>query len=250
MELIEDPDLRDELQEPALSFPPGPLDRVRAELIDVSRLVYDRGLTVGINGNASVRVPGGAAVLIKVSGACMGRMSAGDTVLVGLDGAILEGPRRPSKEIDWHLGIYRTRPEIGGIVHAHPPYATAWAVANRVRPVVNSARELLGPIELIDFEPPGSSMLAALVTRAFCSPAVRVGLLREHGIVAAGTSLHDAYHLAEHLEDTARVALFASAIAGPPAAHAASALAPDPSESCLPGVERDRAPPTLTRGPR
>jgi L-fuculose-phosphate aldolase len=191
-----------------------PLSLLRAELIEVSRLIYDRGLTVGVLGNASIRVPHLDAVLIKTTGSCMGEMTGDDTVLVGLDGAVLEG-RRPSKEIDWHVGIYRSRPEIGGIVHAHPPHATAWAVAGRVPPAVQAAaRDALGPIELIDFAPPGSPLLAALVTRAFGRRSLRAGLLADHGIVTVGADLRHAYDLAEHLEATARVAVPSSIAAG------------------------------------
>jgi L-fuculose-phosphate aldolase len=193
------------------SAPPAPahssVEQLRDELLRVSRLVYERGLSVGISGNLSVRVPGSDAILIKATGACLGAMTPDDTVLVSLRGRILEGVRPPSKEVAWHLGVYRVRDDVGAIVHAHPPYATAWAVAGRVPPPVHTAaRELLGDVAMVDLAQPGSARLAALVTEAFRRP-VRAALLREHGIVAVGAGLTAAYHLAEHLEDNAKVAL-------------------------------------------
>jgi ribulose-5-phosphate 4-epimerase/fuculose-1-phosphate aldolase len=201
---------------PALSMPaPRVVRLLRDELIDISRLVYDRGLTVGISGNASIRLLDTDTVLIKATGACQGHMTADEVVLVSLDGEVLAGCRPPSRELAWHLAVYRRRRDVGAIIHAHPPYATAWAVANRIpSPPYAALHEFLGRIEMIDAAPPGSPRLASLVTKAFSSPDVSVALLRGHGIVTAGRDLRSAYYLAEHLEDMAKVALLSSAIGG------------------------------------
>ena len=195
--------------------PPGAVISEHSELLaERSRALWARGLTVGTCGNASVRVSGYNVVLIKGTGVCMGEMIADDAVVVSLGGQVLAGSRDPSREVAWHLGIYRHRPDVGAVVHAHPPYATAWAINNRVPPLVHvAARDMLGPIGLVDFAPPGSPRLAALVTAAFLSPEVRAALLCEHGIVIAGNDLHAAVHLADHLEDVAKVALLARSVA-------------------------------------
>ena len=96
---------------------------LREHLVAISRRAYERGLVAGISGNNSVRVPGQDAALIKVTGVCQGEMTTDDTVLVSLDGVPLED-RAPSKEVRWHLAIYRANPDVGGI---RP--ATAHAVA-------------------------------------------------------------------------------------------------------------------------
>lgn len=191
----------------------GVVSSSREELVSVSRAVYDRNLSIGVCGNASVRVPGTDLILIKRAGACMGHMTADDVVTVALDGRVASGSPEPSKETAWHLGIYRLRRDVGAIIHAHPPHATAWAVANRVPPAVHAAaRELLGPIRMVDLAPPGSARLAALVTEVFAHRDTSVALLREHGVVAAGADLRAAYYLTEHLEDTAQVAFLAHGI--------------------------------------
>jgi L-ribulose-5-phosphate 4-epimerase len=186
---------------------------MREELVSISRRAYGQGLVVGISGNNSVRVPGTEAVLIKVTGVCQGDMDTADTVLVDLDGNVLEEGKRPSKEIRWHLAIYRQNPEVGGIVHVHPPYATAWAVANRVPPLVHTAaRGILQKIALVELAPSGSQELANFIADAFTDGDLRVALMREHGIIAVGPDLRTAYYRAEYLEDTAKVALLAAQV--------------------------------------
>jgi L-ribulose-5-phosphate 4-epimerase len=186
---------------------------MREELVAISRRAYGQGLVVGISGNNSVRVPGTDAVLIKVTGVCQGDMDTADAVLVDLDGNVLEEGKRPSKEIRWHLAIYRSNPGVGGIVHVHPPYAVAWAVANRLPKLVHTAaRGVLGRIALVDLAPSGSQELADLISDAFADRDLRVALMREHGIVAVGPDLRTAYYRAEYLEDTAKVALLAAQV--------------------------------------
>ena len=186
---------------------------LREELVTISHRAYERGLVVGISGNNSVRVPDADAVLIKTTGSNQGDMDTSDTVLVDLEGNVLEEGKRPSKEVRWHLAIYRQNPEVGGIVHVHPPYAVAWAVANRVPLLVHTAaRGVLQKIALVELAPSGSQELADLIADAFTDRELRVALMREHGIIAVGPDLRTAYYRAEYLEDTAKVALLAAQV--------------------------------------
>ena len=186
---------------------------LREELVAISHRAYERGLVFGISGNNSVRVPYSDNVLIKTTGCNQGDMDTSDTVLVDLDGNVLEEGKRPSKEIRWHLAIYRKNPEVGGIVHLHSPYATAWAVANRVPPLIHTAaRGVLQKIALVELAPSGSQELADLISGAFSDSELRVALMREHGTIAVGPDLRTAYYRSEYLEDTARVALLAAQV--------------------------------------
>ncbi len=186
---------------------------LREELVRISHRAYERGLVLGISGNNSVRIPDADAVLIKTTGSNQGDMDTSDTALVDLEGNVLEEGKRPSKEVRWHLAIYRQNPEVGGIVHVHPPYAVAWAVANRVPKLVHTAaRGALGRIALVDLAPSGSKELADLISDAFADLDLRVALMREHGIIAVGPDLRTAYYRAEYLEDTAKVALLAAQV--------------------------------------
>lgn len=199
-------------------------DRVRImreELVAISHRAYQQGLVVGISGNNSVRVPGTDTVLIKATGVNQGDMDTADTVLIDLDGNVLEAGKEESKEIRWHLAIYQQNPAVGGIMHVHPPYATAWAVANRTPPLIHTAaRGLLGKIGLVDLAPSGSQKLADLIAEAFSDKELLVALMREHGIISIGPDLRTAYYRAEYLEDTAKVALLATQV---------QALGPDPA---------------------
>jgi L-ribulose-5-phosphate 4-epimerase len=140
----------------------------RDELVSISHRAYQRGLVVGVSGNNSIRVADTDAFLIKATGSNQGDMDAQDTVLVDLQGNVLEEGKRPSKEVRWHLAIYQQNPGVGGIVHVHPPYATAWAVANRTPPLIHTAaRGVLRKIALVDLAPSGSEELANMIAEAF-----------------------------------------------------------------------------------
>lgn len=188
---------------------------LREELAAVSRRGYERGLVVGVSGNNSLRVPGTDFVLIKATGGCQGEMDTADTVLMHLDGQVLDEGRRPSKEWRWHLGVYRTRPDVGGIVHLHPPHAVAFAVADQIPLLVHTAgRAHLRAVENVGLLPAGSEELARDVTDVFADPDVRAALMREHGTITVGPDLRTAYYRTEYLEDTAKVALLAAQIRG------------------------------------
>lgn len=194
---------------------PATLRLFREELVAFSRRGYERGLVVGLSGNNSLRLPGTDLILIKASGHCQGDMDTADTVLLTLDGEVLDEGREPSKEWRWHLGVYRTRPDVGGVVHLHPPYAVAFAVANEAPQLVHTAaRGYVREIESVELLPAGSEDLASAVTEIFRDPDLRVALMREHGTIAVGPDLRSAYYRTEYLEDNAKVALLASQITG------------------------------------
>jgi L-ribulose-5-phosphate 4-epimerase len=153
-------------------------------------------------------------MIIKTTGGCQGDMDVSDTVVMDLDGNLLEDGKPPSKEWRWHAAIYRSRPDVGGITHFHPPYAVAFAVANRVPPIVHTAgRAHLQRIELVALLPSGSEELAEAITELFADGDLRIALMREHGAICVGPDLRTAYYRTEYLEDNAKVALLASQVA-------------------------------------
>lgn len=193
----------------------GVLRLLREDLVAISRRGYDRGLVVGVSGNNSLRVPGTNLVLIKATGGCQGEMDTADAVLMDLDGKVLDEGRAPSKEWRWHLGVYRARPDVGGIVHLHPPHAVAFAVAGEIPLLVHTAgRAHLRSVESVALLPAGSQELADEVTGVFADPDVRAALMREHGTITVGPDLRTAYYRTEYLEDDAKVALLAAQVRG------------------------------------
>jgi L-fuculose-phosphate aldolase len=194
---------------------PSLLRPLREELVGVSRRGYERGLVPGVSGNNSLRVPDSDLVLIKATDCCQGEMTLADTVLLDLDGTVLDEGRQPSKEWQWHLEVYRVRSDVGGIVHLHPPHAVAFAVANEIPPVVHTAgRGHLRTLGSVGLLPAGSPELAAAVVEQFRDPDLRAVLMREHGTITVGPDLRTAYYRTEYLEDNAKVALLAAQVAG------------------------------------
>lgn len=181
---------------------------LRQELVSVSRQIFARNLTSATSGNISARVPGHPEqVLIKATGKSFGDVEEEDFVLVDLEGNILAGSGKPSKEIRFHLGIMRTRPDVGAVFHGHSAYATAYVTARGDLPVVTAAAEgNLGKIAIVGFAPAGSVELAEMVNRAFKDPELKAAVLTRHGFITVGPDVHRAFYLADVLEDNARVA--------------------------------------------
>lgn len=181
---------------------------LRREMAAVSKQIFARNLTSATSGNISARVPGHPEqVLIKATGKSFGDVEPEDFILVDLEGNILAGAGKPSKEIRFHLGIMKARPEVGAVFHGHSAYATAYVTARGELPVVTAAAEGgLGKIGVVGFAPAGSVALAEMVNKAFQDPQLKAAVLTRHGFITVGPDIHRAFYLADVLEDNARVA--------------------------------------------
>ncbi|MGD8625014.1 MAG: class II aldolase/adducin family protein [Anaerolineae bacterium] len=175
-----------------------------------ARRLWARGLVAGSGGNLSLRLAGGKQFMIKPSGEASVDCTAGTLLGVDLAGRVVRGEGRPSKDLSLHLGIYRARPEVHGLVHAHAPWCTALGLLDYGEMPLPTphARDYLGRVPVVAYRPPGSPELVAAVTEAFAAGA-RAALLAEHGLVTAGPSLTKAVQLAELVEETAQVVMLA-----------------------------------------
>ncbi|MEM3046959.1 MAG: class II aldolase/adducin family protein [Candidatus Bathyarchaeia archaeon] len=172
----------------------------------VSRLAGSRGWCPGTSGNSSVLNPEERLVYIKGTGKSMAEMDEADILTVDLDGKVIQGEGRPSKEVNFHVGLYKTRPDVQAVLHTHPPYATALGTAGRPFPaVLATARAAVEKAPLVPYLPPGSMELAEAVLEAFRDPEVKAAILRAHGVVAIGKTIREAYHMTEWLEDAVKV---------------------------------------------
>jgi L-fuculose-phosphate aldolase len=132
-------------------------------------------------------------------------------VVIDLDGNHVDGVRKPSMEFRAHLGIYKVRPDIGAVLHAHPPYATSYAVANKELPMVSGpGRFILKKVPLLAFAPPGSHELAEMVTTAFSDRTIVSALLSGHGAIAVGADMYEAFKHLDWTEDAAQIAFISS----------------------------------------
>jgi L-fuculose-phosphate aldolase len=180
--------------------------RIRAEIVEIGRRLYARGLIAANEGNLSVR--DGDILYVTPAGACKGFLDTETIVKTDLQGRPLD-PTAPSTEIPMHVALYRRRPDIRAVVHAHPPTATGFAVAGIPldRPVLAEAVVVLGRVPLVAYDTPASSELADKVAEAAAgSDAV---LLASHGATTVGTTLLKAWERMETLEQVARVSLVA-----------------------------------------
>lgn len=186
------------------------------ELELISKRAYHRGLTSGSGGNISARVDETDQVVIKSSGVSFVDTTEGNIILVDLYGKVLEGSLKPSKEVKFHCGIYRVRPEIRAVVHTHSPAATAFSVVGKEVPMVTvSAAKGVGRTPLVGYAPPGSDELAQLVMERFQDQTLKAALLQNHGVITVGQDLFEALYLAEVVEDTAKITIYAAGLGTP-----------------------------------
>jgi len=168
-------------------------------------------LVVWPSGNVSARDPETNLAVIKPSGVRYEDLRVEQMVVVNLEGEVVEGDLKPSSDTASHLYIYRHRPDVGGVVHTHSPYATAFAAVGRPIPVVLTAiaDEFGGPIPCGQFVLIGGESIGkAVVDSIGASPAV---LLKNHGVFTVGRTAEAAVKAAVMTEDNARTVWLAPA---------------------------------------
>jgi L-ribulose-5-phosphate 4-epimerase len=176
----------------------------------------DSGLVVGTSGNVSARTPDGN-VLVTPSGLDYWAMVAEEVVLVDLGGAVIEGSFEPSVEWPMHTGIYRARPETGGIVHTHARYSTTLACLNREIPPVHYMLAVLsdeGLVPLARYATYETEELGRNAADAL-GDSHKACLLSNHGTIAVGGTVGEAYSRTELLEEMAEIYHHAT-VAGEP----------------------------------
>jgi len=189
--------------------------RLRERLCDVGRRLYERRLTSGAGGSVSARCADGKSALIKPSGFSLADLRPEQVVRVDLGGRVLEGKYKPSSDTPWHLLIYAGRPEVGAIVHAHPPVCGGFACAGVSLDVPTFTEVViqLGRIPFMDYATPTTADYARLVAESM--RGAEALLMRNHGTVTVGASLEQAFQRTELLEDFARLVLVARLLGGP-----------------------------------
>jgi L-fuculose-phosphate aldolase len=177
---------------------------VRCDIVEVGRRLYARGLIGGNEGNVSVRR--GDTLFVTPAGVGKGFLTPDMIVRTDLEGRV-QGVGRASTEILMHTAVYRRRPDVTAVVHAHPPTATGFAVAGIPldRPLIAEAVMTLGPVPVIPYGQPSTRELARNVGDAICG--AHALLMANHGAITVGDSLYRAWERMETLEQLAKVAL-------------------------------------------
>jgi L-fuculose-phosphate aldolase len=175
----------------------------------VAQRLWQRGLIAGSGGNLSLRLPGTSQIMIKPSGMANVDCRPEDLLAVHLHTGDVIGDRSPTKDLGFLLGIYRARPDAGGIVHAHGPWSTALTLLGYEELPLHTphAETNLCRVPVLPYAPSRSKALDSAVAEAFGSRETAAVLLERHGLVAAGATLAAAANLAELVEETAQIAM-------------------------------------------
>jgi L-ribulose-5-phosphate 4-epimerase len=173
--------------------------RLHAELVKYELVVWTAG-------NVSARVPDTELMVIKPSGVAYEDLSADNMIVCDLDGTVVDGDHSPSSDTEAHAYVYRARPDVGGVVHTHSTYASAWAARGEAIPCVLTAMadefggEIpVGPFALIGSDAIGKGIVETLAGHR--SPAV---LMQNHGVFTIGATAKAAVKAAVMCEDVAR----------------------------------------------
>lgn len=179
--------------------------KLRREMVETGRRVHEQGFVAATDGNISVRLMGDR-MLITPSGVALGELKPADLVYMDFERRVLAGGKKPSSELALHIEVYRRRPDVYAVVHAHPPMANALsfadsqALAARVIPEVVVAFDTIPTTEYATpSTDEGPAAIRQLITR---HDAI---VLQRHGSLTVGTDLRDAYLKLEKLEHAAQI---------------------------------------------
>ncbi|MFZ1987391.1 MAG: class II aldolase/adducin family protein [Desulfatitalea sp.] len=190
------------------------LSNAKEQLLHYGREMIARGLTTGSGGNLSLYLRPMNRFVITPSGMEYNAITAADLLVCDDQGRVVEGHRRPSSELGFHLALYHHRPEIGAVVHTHSVYATTLACLHREIPPVHYLVGFAGhKVPLAPYATFGTPALATAITDAIGDSNAL--LMANHGLVAVGQDLPTAFNVAEEIEFVARI-YYQTLVAGSP----------------------------------
>ncbi|MFM9877750.1 MAG: L-ribulose-5-phosphate 4-epimerase [Rhodoglobus sp.] len=191
--------------------------RTREEVAELHGELVRNGLVVWTGGNVSGRVPGANVFVIKPSGVSYDELSPENMIVCDLDGVVVKdtpgSEREPSSDTAAHAYVYRNMDHVGGVVHTHSTYATAWAARGEEIPCVITAMadEFGGPIPVAPFAIIGDDSIGRGIVETLSGHRSRAVLMQNHGPFTIGASARDAVKAAVMVEDVARTVHIARA---------------------------------------
>lgn len=182
------------------------VDDLRKTVADLHAELPRNDLVVWTAGNVSARVPGADLLVIKPSGVSYDELTPDEMVVCDLDGTLVEGDHKPSSDTAAHAYVYRHMPEVGGVVHTHSTYATAWAAIREPIPcaLTMQADEFGGEIPLGPFALIGDDSIGRGIVETLRGHRSRAVLMAGHGPFTVGRDARDAVKAAVMVEDVAR----------------------------------------------
>lgn len=189
---------------------------VKNEICEIGKRIYNRGMVASNDGNISVKV-GENEFLCTPTGVSKGFMTPEFICKVDRDGKVIEANPgyKPSSEIKMHLRVYKERPDVMSVVHAHPMYATGFAIAGipLTQPIMPEAIITLGSVPIAEYGTPSTEEIPNAVSKYL--PYYDAVLLENHGALTYGDSLLNAYHKMESVEFYAQLLFIAKQLGGP-----------------------------------
>src|SRR3979409_2169955 len=181
---------------------------LRGDIVEIGRRMYARRYTASNDGNISVRL-GHDRLLMTPRSVCKGFMTPDMMCITDLEGRKLQGDRDPSSETLMHLEVYRQRPDVQAVVHAHPPIATGFAGAGNplARAVLAEVVATLGSIPIAEYATPSTTELPEAVRKYI--KAHDGMLLANHGALTVGPDLFPPYSTLDTIEHFAKISLVA-----------------------------------------
>ena len=179
------------------------IDPLRLRVVEVARTMAARGLVEGTAGNVSARTPDDT-VLLTPSSVAYDDITPDNLAHVDLDGNVIDGGN-PSTERSMHLACYRDHPEVGGVMHCHPTYASMFAVARQPIPAVIEEVVVYvgGDIPVCEYQTTGTDELGDEVARNVADRSA--ALMANHGMLTVGPTVDEALHVAIVVEKTAQI---------------------------------------------
>jgi L-fuculose-phosphate aldolase len=185
----------------------------RQDIVEIGKLVYQKGWVAANDGNISMRL-GEDRVLCTPTAISKGMMTPDDLIICNMQGEKIAGVRERTTEIAMHLTIYQMRPDVRGVVHAHPPVATGFAAAGRALNLALLPEVIigLGCVPLADYGLPGTPALTQGMLPYI--PKYDAILMGNHGAVCYGEDAWKAFFRMETVEHFARIAFVAELLGG------------------------------------
>ncbi len=186
----------------------------RQDIVEIGRLVWQKGWIAANDGNITVRMDADR-ILATPTGVCKGMMAPDDLIVCDLEGNKLSGQKERTSEIAMHLAIYRLRPDVRSVLHAHPPVATGYASAGKPLTVALLPEVVvaLGCVPLAEYGLPGTPELLDPMLPLI--PKYDALLMGNHGAVCCGEDAWRAFFRMETVEHFARITLVAELLGGP-----------------------------------
>ena len=178
------------------------------QLVMFMQRIYDKGLTTMSGGNLSIRDTEGN-IWITPAGIDKGTLTRRDIICVHPDGTC-EGPHKPSSELPFHQSVYRQRPELNAVLHAHPPALVAFSIVRKLPnlDLIPTVRQICKDAKIATYAVPGSQALGAEIGKVFAQDC-NIALLENHGVCIGAADMFTAFQQFETLNYSAELEVLA-----------------------------------------